>query len=61
MISAEMSKKEYILAILRAIENDWSLAKDIQRFVLQGKFDDAALDNLAEIMNTTVHQYISAS
>lgn len=35
-----MSKKEYILMILRAIENYWPLAKDLQRFVLLDKFDN---------------------
>ena len=46
--NVRMSKKEYILLILNALETDRPLAKDLKRFLLLDKFDDHALDGLTE-------------
>lgn len=43
-----MSKKEYIVMILTALESDRSLAKDLKKFVLLDKFDNQALDGLVD-------------
>lgn len=49
-----MSKKQYILMILDALENDRPLAKDLKRFVLLDKFDNEALTQLTQILKQTV-------
>lgn len=50
-----MSKKQYILMVLEALENDRPLAKDLKRFVLLDKFDSDALTELTQILRQTIN------
>lgn len=45
--------------ILNALEPVRPLAKDLKRFLLQGKFDGQAIEGLVEILSNAVHSHLS--
>lgn len=51
-----MSKKEYILKVLEALENKWPIAKWLKILVEGNSFDDVAIDGLIDIFDNMLEQ-----
>ena len=56
-----ISKKEYIIILLNALENDRALAHDLKKLLVADTFDEQALDGLTDFFRQWIQTITNAT